>query len=217
MGKYRENELRLTPLDIQSHRFARTLRGCDPEEVEGFLRLVAEDFERIVRQSEERKERVRHCEEQLKEMCDREETLRRTLTTAQEVSDDLRQTAAREAEVMIAEAEVKAEKVLDTAHRRIARLSEDIRQMKGLRTRLSAAVRNTIETHLALLESLNEDDGESSIVDGKVAFLAQVRRTPSWAPRKAVDGAKPQAETVRSEASLSSNRAIAETAPAPGA
>ena len=36
---------RFTPLDIQSHQFGRSLRGCDPDEVTSFLRLVAEDFE----------------------------------------------------------------------------------------------------------------------------------------------------------------------------
>ena len=41
---------RFTPLDIQSHHFARTFRGYDDDEVDAFLRLVAEDFERAVRE-----------------------------------------------------------------------------------------------------------------------------------------------------------------------
>ena len=153
MGEHREDGLRLTPLDIQSYRFARSLRGCDPKEVESFLRLVGEHFERVVRLNAEREERVAHCEEQLVGMYAREEILRRTLTTAREVSEGLRQRAVREAEAMIAEAQVKAKKILDTAHCRVATLSEDIRRMKGVRTQLSTAVRNTIETHLSVLES----------------------------------------------------------------
>jgi len=167
--------MRLTPLDIQNHRFARTLRGFDPEEVETFLRLASEDFERAVREAEEARQRIFELETRLEQLTEREETLRQTLMTAQEVSDDLRRTAAREAEVIIAEAEVKAEKVLDAAHRRVAKLAEDIRQMRSLRTRLSTAVRTTIETHLALLEGLSQDPEDDPVLDGKVAFLAHAK------------------------------------------
>ncbi len=166
---------RFTPLDIQSHEFSRTLRGCDPDEVQSFLRLVAEDFERAVRECEELRERTRELEVRVESLGEREEILKRTLMTAQEVSEDLRNTAAREAEVILAEAEVKAEKVLDAAHRRVAKLQEDIREMQSLRTRIATAVRTTIETHLALLEGLSDDPADDPILDGKVAYLARAK------------------------------------------
>ena len=34
----------LTPLDIQKMRFPQKMRGCDPAEVEAFLRLAAEEL-----------------------------------------------------------------------------------------------------------------------------------------------------------------------------
>jgi len=43
--------------------------------------------------------------------------------------------------MMIAEAGVQGEKVLDAAHRRAARLAEDLREMKLLRSRVAAALR----------------------------------------------------------------------------
>jgi hypothetical protein len=75
--------------------------------------------------------------------------------------------------VLIGQAEVKAEKILDAAHRRAAKLAEDIREMKGVRSRLASAVRTTIETHLALLEGLAEEPAEDPLLDGKVAFLTR--------------------------------------------
>jgi cell division initiation protein len=174
--------VRLTPLDIQNHRFATRLRGYDPTEVDAFLRMVAEDFESLIRELDRLRERSRELEARVGEMGAREETLRRTLVTAQEVSDDLRRTATREAEVMLAEAEVKAEKVLDAAHRRVAKLAEDIREMRQLRTRLAAAVRSAIETHLGLLEGLSGELPEDPILDGKVTFLAP--KAPARPPIK---------------------------------
>lgn len=171
--------MRLTPLDIQNHHFAQRLRGCDPEEVQAFHRLVAEDFEGLIRESERQRERIRELEARVEEMGGREELLRETLVTAQSVSEDLRRTAAKEAEVMLAEAEVRAEKLLDAAHRRVAKLAEDIREMRTLRLRLAASVRSAIDTHLSILDGLSGELPDDPVLDGKVAFLAQAAKPPA--------------------------------------
>lgn len=167
--------MRLTPLDIQNHRFSNRMRGCDPHEVEAFLRLVAEDFEGLVRESDALREQVRSLEFRVEDLSANERALRETLVTAQEMSEDLKRTALKEAELTVSEAEVKGEKILDAAHRRAAKLAEDIRELKGLRTRLGSALRSNIETHLALVSSLTDDAGagEDPLADGKVAYLTR--------------------------------------------
>jgi cell division initiation protein len=164
--------VRLTPLDIQNHQFAQRLRGLDPEEVQAFHRMVAEDFESLIREADRLRERIRELEARVEEMGAREELLRNTLVTAQSVSEDLRRTAAKEAEVILAEAEVRAEKVLDAAHRRVAKLGEDIREMRTLRMRLAGSVRSAIETHLSILDGLSGELPDDPVLDGKVAYLA---------------------------------------------
>ena len=165
--------MRLTPLDIQNHHFAQTWRGYDPAEVETFLRMAAEDYEALVRERDALRETVRHLESRIAELASQEQTLRETLVTAQALAEDLKRTAVKESEVLIGQAEVRAEKILDAAHRRAAKLAEDIREMKGVRSRLASAVRTTIETHLALLEGLAEEPAEDPLLDGKVAFLTR--------------------------------------------
>ena len=169
--------MRLTPLDIQNHRFRRRLRGYDPDEVDAFIEMIAGDYESLGREAEQLRERVRDLEARVGALSSNEKLLQDTLVTAQALSEDLRRTALKESEVMLSEAEVKAEKVLDAAHRRVAKLAEDIREMKALRTRLAAAVRTTIETHLAMLETLGGADTEDPILDGKVSYLARTRRS----------------------------------------
>ena len=44
--------MRLTPLDIQNHRFSSRMRGIDPAEVESFLHLLSEDYEALLRDRE---------------------------------------------------------------------------------------------------------------------------------------------------------------------
>ena len=40
--------MKITPIDISGHRFAKRMRGYDQEEVRSFLNLVSAEFEKIV-------------------------------------------------------------------------------------------------------------------------------------------------------------------------
>ncbi len=155
--------MRMTSLEIQNHRFARRLSGYDTEEVETFLGMAADDCESRTRENQELKEHARHLELRVKELSETETVLRQTLVSAQAMSDELRQTAVREAEVMLGEAELRAERILDASHRRAARLSEDVRELRGLRKRLATSLRSTMHTHLAMIDSLDPEHAEAEV------------------------------------------------------
>ena len=142
--------------------------------METFLRMVAEDYESLMRENEVLVEKALRLEGRVEELVADERILRETLVSAQAMSEDLRHTAVREAEVLISEAEVRAEKILDASHRRAARLAEEIREMRGLRSRLATALRAAIESHLNLVDSLESaPDEEDPSADAKVTYLAR--------------------------------------------
>jgi cell division initiation protein len=164
--------VRITPLDVRNHPFRRRFSGYDREEVDAFLRMVAEDYEGVMRDAEGLREQIIKLEARVANLAANETILQETLTTAQKLSEDLKRSAIKEAEVLIGEAEIRAEKVLAATHRRAAKLTDDIREMKHVRTRLSASVRATIEAHLGLLDGLAADDADDPILGGKVSYLA---------------------------------------------
>lgn len=169
--------MRITPLDIRNHEFKRRVSGYDREEVDRFLRIVSEDYEASLRVVEGLRQKVRDLEARVGELTANEQLLQQTLTTAQALSDDLKNTAMREAEVLVGEAEIKGEKVLEAAHRRAARLAEDIREMKRLRMRLAGTLRTTIERHLEMLDHLAEDPpAEDLAIEQRAAVLGRPSR-----------------------------------------
>jgi len=161
---------------MRTHRFSTRLRGLDAAEVEAFLRLIAEDYEDMIRENEALREKVQHLEDRVEDLSENETILQNTLVSAQQLGDDLKKSAAREGEVLVSEAEVKAEKILAASHRRAAKLAQDIREMKLLRTRLGTTIRATIDTHLGLLDSLSQDDPENAADDDKVSYLTPPSR-----------------------------------------
>lgn len=186
--------MRMTPLDVQSHQFAHRLRGYDPGEVTAFLRLVSEDYEALVRETDSQGDRIRRLEHRLEELSAQEQLLKETLLSAEAMTQELRCTAEREAELRLAEVEVRAEKILDASHRRAARLAQDIRDMRVLRVRLAESFRSAAETHLSLLETLETDPEKDPLVDGlvngSVAYLkrdGRATRSPDESQSESAD------------------------------
>ena len=172
--------MRMTPLDVQSHSFARRFRGYDPDEVDAFLRIVSEDYEILVRENASQTDRLWRLERRTEELSAQEQLLKQTLISAQSMCEELRRTAERDAELRLAEVEIRAEKILDASHRRAAQLAQDIREMRALRTRLAESMRSAAETHIALLATLEADPLEDPLVkglaEGTVAYLKADRR-----------------------------------------
>ncbi len=167
--------MKLTPLDIQKHTFSQRMRGSDPVEVKSFLQLVSEDYEALMRERDRLSEQVQHLESRVTDLSRNEKVLQETLVTAQTLSEDLKKTAMREAELKVSEAELQAEKILEASHKRAARIAEDIREMKTIRSRLSAALRQTLETHMALVDTLGAIDENEEDRDNKVTYLSQAK------------------------------------------
>ncbi|NQZ95941.1 MAG: DivIVA domain-containing protein [Myxococcales bacterium] len=165
--------MRITPLDIRNHAFQRKLSGYDRNEVSGFLRMVADDYEAVLHEVQKLRQTVAQLESRVGDLASNESILKDTLTTAQRLGEELRRTAIKESEVLVSEAEIRGEKILDAAHRRAAPLAEDIREMKNLRARVASSVRAALETHLNLLSSLEEAPADNPELDGKVAYLTR--------------------------------------------
>ncbi len=144
--------MRITPLDIQQKQFPVRFRGFDIEEVYAFLELVREEMEDLIRENGNLKEHIQRLESQVKEYRDMESTLRETLMTTQQIVEEYRNNAKREAEMIIKEAELKAEKMLMEAQEKAVKIHEDIMDLKGIRQHFKEELRRLIESHLRMLE-----------------------------------------------------------------
>ncbi len=101
------NGIRVTPLDIQQKRFHVVFRGYDRTEVEMFLDLVRDEMETLVREVTELREFRQSYDQRLRELNEREETVKNTMLMTQKLMEDQRENAHKEAAVIIKDAEVR--------------------------------------------------------------------------------------------------------------
>lgn len=159
--------MRISPLDIQQKQFPIKFRGFDVEEVYAFLELIREEMEELLRENAGLKEQLHRSENQLKEYGEMENTLRETLMTAQQMVEDYKVNARKEAELIIREAELKADEVLKEAQEKIVKIHEDVVDLKGIRRHFKEELRRLIEGHLQMLEFDKEREGEQR-VEGEI-------------------------------------------------
>ena len=163
--------MKMTPLDIQQQQFKTRFRGFDVREVDTFLEQTAGAFEAVHRENEDSQEEIRRLELEIQGYKKREETFKRALLNSQKVLDQMKENARKSAELIIAEAEVKAEKILNKAHNRLAQLHEDIAELKRQRTQIELQISSVIEAHSKMLEISKEGMKEIDEEDDKVKLL----------------------------------------------
>jgi cell division initiation protein len=152
----RRISMRISPLDIQSQQFRSKMKGYDPREVENFLELVAAEFEELIRENGKLKEKLARLSNQYEELRQREQTLKETMMTAQKITEDMKVAARKEAEIILREAELKADKTVDDAHRKLASINDQITEIKRLRVQFETQVKAAAESHLKILEITTE-------------------------------------------------------------
>jgi cell division initiation protein len=146
--------VKITPLDVDQQQFHRVFRGCDPEEVHRFLDLVSREMEELIRENNQLKEELRRRDAQLAEYRQHEAQLREALVSAGRMTDDIKESARKEAALITADAELRAEKIVAAAQEKLVRLTDEANDLRLQRARLLSELRTILQGHQRLLDTL---------------------------------------------------------------
>ena len=154
-----DHAFHLTPLDVRSQEFARTLRGYDRAQVDEFKLAISEELDRLLRERAQQEERLRSAQEQLRAYQDRERAMNEALVAAQELRVDSRAQAEREAELVLREARMEAERILERARQEEAAVRERADGAARQFTTYVASFRTLLERHLGEVDGLQRRTG----------------------------------------------------------
>jgi cell division initiation protein len=152
---------RITAREVENQEFARKMRGYDPDEVRMFLRAVAEEVERLRLENGDLKEESGQLRARLDDFRDRERNLQETLLTAQKMSEEMRGRSEKEAEVLVKEARLKAERILEQAQDQLQLIEDEIGRLRLERDAFENRLRSAIQEHLSLLDLRRTDAGDA--------------------------------------------------------
>lgn len=180
--------MKLTPLEIKKQEFQKTFRGYDQVEVETFLDMVSDEFEAVIREKNRLADEVIKLQTQLKDYQNVEKTLQETLLSAQESIKESKENSSREAEIVVKESELKAEKILEDAKLKLAEMKNELVLIKAQKDSFARRLRHLLESQLDLIEVLELDDlGFEKSAPTKRRIMEQKRNVEDRVEFKAID------------------------------
>jgi len=173
--------VKLSPLDVQQQQFRSVFWGFDGKEVDAFLDVVAKELEGLIRDNKSLREELARRDSELQSFKEREQNLKETMLTATRITEDIKQNARKEAEIVVAQAEGQAEQIVQNAHSRLSRVLEDLDELKRQKTQFEETLRSMIQTHMKLLDAMTDRETTGEL-------LAMVSRLERKRPQSEING-----------------------------
>lgn len=140
----------LTPLELSKKVFKSALvGGYDKEDVNSFLKSVRNDYEELYKSVIDMREEINRLNSELERYRSTSEQLQKALTLAQKTADDIKLAADRQADLVIMQANIKAEQIKNEAKEKLKLLSEHY-------TQFSSEFNAYLETFMKLLKKLDD-------------------------------------------------------------
>lgn len=143
--------MRLNALTIKSQNFNKKMRGFDSEEVSEFLEKVADDYEAIVNENSELTKKLSEAELIIMDYKRIEKSLQDTLLTAQDNATKTIEATKKQSALIMKEAELKANQLLDNANEECEKIKITIMKLKDERNLLVAKLKAIVNTQAEVL------------------------------------------------------------------
>nr|WP_153735967.1 DivIVA domain-containing protein [Aquibacillus halophilus] len=164
-------------MDIHNKEFTRGFRGYDEDEVNEFLDQIIKDYELVIREKKELKEKVEQLNEKLGHFTNIEETLNKSILIAQETAEEVKGNAKKESKLIIKESEKNADRIINEALHKSRRISIEVEELKKQAKVFRTRLKMLVEAQLDLIENDDWDglfdtdvdrDEESEYTEDKV-------------------------------------------------
>ena len=204
--------MKLTPLDIRHKEFKRGMRGYVDSEVAEFLDDIADEFERLFRENIELGEKAEALEEKIAQYHLIEETLQKTLVSAQQSADELKQNATKESQLILRDAELKARQMLNESYADKQRIEKEIAVLKNTGDEFRFRFRSMLESYVGQVGELDRgakhDAGDQQRAGERAGdFQRQADALKEAIAREDAAAAKPPEASAGPEPSESDNAA----------
>jgi cell division initiation protein len=150
--------VKITPVDVRNQQFGKSFRGYDPSEVDSYLEMVCSALEDLIKENAGLKERLSSVESTLIGYKDLEGNIKSALVTAQKSAEEIRENAAKEAQLLMRETKIKAERKMEESLNTLTSMKKQIADLQNTKKEYLARLKSLVETHLRVLESMEKED-----------------------------------------------------------
>ncbi|CUU08601.1 cell division initiation protein [Candidatus Thermokryptus mobilis] len=155
--------MKFTPLAIKKQQFKRSFRGYDIDEVRIYLEMLASEYENLLQENKELKEKVAILETEVSAYKQIEKNLHLAVVQAQETATKTIENAKKQSELLLKEAELKSKEIIEKAKLELVKISNEVSMLKLERDRILTELKNFLSSELEKLNlSIFHQKEESS-------------------------------------------------------
>jgi len=148
-------------LDIHNKEFKRVLRGYSESEVDEFLDQLVKEFEAVIRENGELKDRLDDIEQALVRYRTVEDSLNKTLLLAQQAAEEVRSVGEKEAGVIRERAEMDAQRLMDETKVRAKQAVDDYGELRREAELFRLRVKTMLQAQLEIFQEAELKEAES--------------------------------------------------------
>lgn len=140
--------MRITPLEIKRKTFEKKIRGFDKDEVNAFLASLSQEWERLLNENNELKIKQETTDLEVKKLREVENSLFKTLKTAEDTGANMIDQANKAAELHLREAQMNSEAVMRETKSKASRIIEDAEnQAKNLIVEMQDTIKDLAKNY----------------------------------------------------------------------
>ena len=153
--------MELTPNEMRNHKFPSSMRGYNRAEVDAYIQGAADALEEARAQILALTEEHQTLQGKYEELKQMQETIKAAILEAQKNAEQMKDNAKKEAELIINEAKLRRDKIIDEKYRKMAEVEARIHELEYTKTSFYNKLRSEIEAHLRLVNSILPPADES--------------------------------------------------------
>lgn len=157
--------MKIAPVEIRKYEFKKVLRGYDPDEVRYFLEMIADELEALNREKSELETKVKSHQEKLQEYRQIEKSMQDALIVAKETSDRSMANTKKESKLIIADAEAKADRIVEGARKEANKIRQDIEKLRMQKDSFIVKIKNILRSEFELIDALDKSDTKFEDID----------------------------------------------------
>lgn len=159
--------MKISHIEIRQQEFQKKMRGYDPDEVQSFLERLADDLDELQKENQNLKEEIELANQQIAEYKKIEKNLQDTLLKAQDSSTKSLEASKKQTALMIKEAELKAQQIIDKARDNANEIRNAVINLREEKDLIIAKLKAIVSSQANLLELKVKGSGDEKLVEKK--------------------------------------------------
>lgn len=140
--------------------FDTVKRGYDQEQVKDYLDEVINEYEKLLNAKKESDRKILELSERLEYFKQLENTMNRAIFSAETTSDEIKKVARQEAESLITEAKRNANRIINDALLKAEKAGDDADRLRRNINLLKRRLKAIIEGQLEIIEEMDKIEFE---------------------------------------------------------